>query len=107
MYVCPLLNKLDKYEETILQAFREVDNAITAYLAEKETADLMLSLKTASQKYVKLARFQYLNGQIEYIDVLDAQRSHFNAEIDYSNAIRDRYLALISLYKALGGGIPR
>ncbi|MBE6304450.1 MAG: TolC family protein [Bacteroidales bacterium] len=96
-----------KYEETILQAFREVDNAITAYLAEKETADLMLSLKTASQKYVELARFQYLNGQIEYIDVLDAQRSHFNAEIDYSNAIRDRYLALISLYKALGGGIPR
>lgn len=93
-----------KYEETVLQAFREVDNAIAAYLAEKENAALMHNLKMASQKYVELARILYLNGQIEYIDVLDAYRSHITAEIDYSNAIRDRYLALITLYKALGGG---
>ncbi len=93
-----------KYEEKILHAFREVDDAIAAYIAETENTALMQTLKAASEKYVELARFQYLNGQIEYIDVLDAQRSHFNAEIDYSNAVRDRYLALIVLYKALGGG---
>lgn len=94
-----------KYEEKILQTFREVDDAIAAYLAEKENATLMESLKAASRKYVELARFQYMNGQIDYLDVLDAQRSYFNAEIDYSNAVRDRYLALIVLYKALGGGL--
>lgn len=94
-----------KYEETLLHAFREVDDAIAAYTAEKEKTALMQTLKAASEKYVELARFQYLNGQIEYIDVLDAQRSYFNAEIDYSNAVRDLYLAMIVLYKALGGGM--
>ncbi len=93
-----------RYEEKVLQAFREVNDAIAAYMAEKENAALMESLKAASRKYVDLARFQYMNGQIDYLDVLDAQRSYFNAEIDYSNAVRDRYLALIVLYKALGGG---
>lgn len=93
-----------KYEEKVLQAFREVDDAVAAYMAEKENETLMESLKTASRKYVELARFQYMNGQTDYLDVLDAQRSYFNAEIDYSNAVRDRYLALIILYKALGGG---
>lgn len=36
--------------------------------------------------------------------VLDAQRRNFSAQTDYSNALRDESLALISLYKALGGG---
>ena len=64
----------------------------------------MQNLKESSRKYVDLALFQHINGHISYIDVLDAQRSYLNAEIDYSNAIRDEYIALIELYKALGGG---
>lgn len=43
-------------------------------------------------------------GTIGYIDVLDAQRRYFDAETGLSNAVRDEYLALISLYKSLGGG---
>lgn len=92
------------YEEQVLQAFREVDNAIASYMAAKQNTELMQSLKSSSYKYVELARFQYLNGQINYLDVLDAQRSYFNAEIEHSNAVRDQYLALIDMYKALGGG---
>lgn len=92
------------YEEKVLQAFKEVDDAIASYVAAKQNTELMLSLKSSSYKYVQLARIQYLNGQINYIDVLDAQRSYFNAEIDHSNAVRDQYLALIDMYKALGGG---
>ena len=64
----------------------------------------MGNLKDASRKYVELALFQYQNGYISYIDVLDAQRSYFNAEIDYSNSVRDEFLTIIDLYKALGGG---
>lgn len=93
-----------RYEEKVIQAFREVDDAIAGYRAARENTAVMLSLKTSSQKYVELARFQYLNGQINYLDVLDAQRSNFDAEIEHSNAIRDQYLALINMYKALGGG---
>ena len=39
-----------------------------------------------------------------YIDVLDAQRRYFDAQIGVSNAVRDEHLALVDLYKALGGG---
>lgn len=57
-----------------------------------------------AKKYLNLAQVQHINGQINYIDVLDAQRSYLNAEIDLSYAIRDKYIALIELYKSLGGG---
>jgi multidrug efflux system outer membrane protein len=77
---------------------------MAAYHSAVENTRLMEDLKHASQKYVNLALFQHLNGHINYLDVLDAQRSYFNAERDHSNAIRDQHLALIELYKALGGG---
>ena len=92
------------YEKRVLTAFHEVSNAVEEYRAAVENTRLMEHLKSSSRKYVDLALVQYLNGQINYIDVLDAQRSYFNAEIDHSDAIRDQYLALIKLYKALGGG---
>ena len=38
------------------------------------------------------------------LDVLDAQRSYFDAQVELSNAISEEYLALIELYKTLGGG---
>lgn len=64
----------------------------------------MQILKESAQKYIELAYFQYINGYINYIDVLDAQRKYFDAQIDLSNAEKDEHLALIQLYKALGGG---
>lgn len=92
------------YEDKVLQAFHEVSNAVEAYKSSVSNAFLMEALLSASKKYVDLALFQHLNGQINYLDVLDAQRSSFNAEVQHSNAIRDQYLAMINLYKALGGG---
>ena len=43
-------------------------------------------------------------GSTNYIDVLDAQRRYFDAQIGLSNSVRDEHLALVQLYKALGGG---
>lgn len=96
-----------QYEEKVILAFKEVDDAITRYKSAEKETELMNALSISSRKYVELARFQYLNGQISYIDVLDAQRSYLNAEIDQSNAIRNHYQAMINLYKALGGGWQR
>ncbi len=93
-----------EYEEKVLLAFREVNDAVNAYIAAVENSHLMESLKKSSDKYVKLAQVQHINGHINYLDVLDAQRSYFNAEIDHSNAIRDQFIALIDLFKSLGGG---
>ncbi len=92
------------YEQTVIEAFTEVNNALTAYQKYQETYGLKLSLREAALKYVNLAHLQYRAGSLNYLDVLDAQRKYFDAQISLSNALRDEYIALVNLYKALGGG---
>ncbi|MCM1520177.1 MAG: TolC family protein [Lachnoclostridium sp.] len=92
------------YEKSVMTAFTEVDNAIAGYRNARDGAALKASLRDAALKYVQLARLQYRGGTLNYIDVLDAQRRYFDAQIGYSNARRDEYLALVQLYKAIGGG---
>ncbi len=92
------------YEKAVLSAFKEVHDAIITYHTARENTVLMRNLREATRKYVDLAQLQYINGVIRYIDVLDAHRKDFTAQIDLSNAISDESLAFVSLYKALGGG---
>ncbi|MDE6555893.1 MAG: TolC family protein [Duncaniella sp.] len=93
-----------QYEKTVIQAFTEVNSAISTYMEAQRSSVLKVNLCEAAAKYNHLARLQYNAGTLNYIDVLDAQRRFFDAQIDESNAIRDEYLALINLYKVLGGG---
>lgn len=92
------------YEKRVITAFSEVSDAASALRRRRETTTLRRDLREAARRYVELAYIQYRAGSIGYIDVLDAQRRYFDAETGLSNAIRDEYLALITLYKALGGG---
>lgn len=92
------------YENKVLEAFGEVDNALTRYNSARMTVTKDTELLEAAQKYQELTWKQYRGGTINYIDVLDAQRRFFEAQIARMNAIRDEHLALIQLYKALGGG---
>ncbi|MDE6484189.1 MAG: TolC family protein [Duncaniella sp.] len=93
-----------QYEKTVMQAFTEVNTAINTYKEARESSILKMNLCKAASKYNHLAQLQYQAGSLNYIDVLDAQRRFFEAQIGESNAIRDEYLALIDLYKVLGGG---
>lgn len=93
-----------KYEKTVMQAFREVHDATVKFSSARENTNLKRDLERASSKYVTLAQLQYINGVINYLDVLDAYRKHFDSQIALSNAITGEYLALVELYKALGGG---
>ncbi|MDE6573911.1 MAG: efflux transporter outer membrane subunit [Muribaculaceae bacterium] len=92
------------YEQKVLNAFREVDDAATAVKLTIRTTDRRRELREAAQNYAQLAYVQYNGGVLNYIDVLDAQRRYFEAQVGVNNAVRDEYLALIALYKALGGG---
>ena len=92
------------YEQKVLEAFREVNDAVVTYRNVRTAAALKRDLQQAAQKYVELAQLQYFNGVINYLDVLDAQRKYFDAQIGLSNAVRDEHLAMVDLYKALGGG---
>lgn len=93
-----------KYEQTVLRAFSELSDAATAFRQRRESTLRRRELREAARRYVDLAYLQYRGGSIAYIDVLDAQRRYFDAETGWSNAVRDEYIALVALYKALGGG---
>ena len=92
------------YENKVLEAFGEVDNALTRYNSARMAVTKDTELLEGADKYQQLTWKQYRGGTINYIDVLDAQRRFFEAQIARMNAIRDEHLALIQLYKALGGG---
>ena len=92
------------YENVVLAAFKDAYNAIAEFNKMKEIYQRRLSLEQSSKSSLELAQLQYVNGAIGYMDLLDAQRTYLDAQIGLSNALRDRQLAMVNLYKALGGG---
>lgn len=92
------------YQKTVLAAFQEVNNALVTHRKVKEIRRSRSRLLDAADNYMHMAQLQYINGVINYIDVLDAQRELFDARIGMNNAILDEQLSVIYLYKALGGG---
>jgi multidrug efflux system outer membrane protein len=94
------------YERTLLQAFREVEDSL---ISLKKTGDQRGSQEKrveAERKVVELSELRYRGGVAAYLEVLDAQRSLFNAEIDETASMNEHVNSLIRLYKALGGGWP-
>lgn len=92
------------YEQTVMTAFHEVDNAVTGLAKANETCARRRELLESAQAYARLAYRQYNGGAINYIDVLDAQRRFYDAQVGMSNALRDQCIAIVTLYKTLGGG---
>lgn len=92
------------YDQTILVALGEVADALAATRSTKSALLSQERLELASRQYLELASLQYANGVVAYLDVLDAQRQLFSAELDLSTATRNRLLAVVELYRALGGG---
>jgi multidrug efflux system outer membrane protein len=94
------------YEATILQAFRETEDALTAYRKIGEQRAAQGERVRAERKVVELADMRYRGGVAAYLEVLDAQRSLFAAEMDEAESIANHLIWLVQLYKALGGGWP-
>ena len=94
------------YEKTILSAFREVEDALIGYSKLGEQRVSQGSRVEAERKVLQLAEVRYRGGVTDYLEVLDAQRSLFSAELDEVQAITGQIVSLIRLYKALGGGWP-
>jgi multidrug efflux system outer membrane protein len=94
------------YEATILQAFRETEDALVAYRKTREQRLAQADRVGAERKVVELAELRYRGGVAAYLEVLDAQRSLFEAELDEAETISSNLIWLVRLYKALGGGWP-
>lgn len=99
--------EIHNYEKKILNVFREVHDALITFQKATDRQRSAETLYQSVMSYHELAKLQYVNGIIGYIDVLDAQRQLFDAEIMVNDAILNKLLATVTLYKVLGGGINR
>jgi multidrug efflux system outer membrane protein len=94
------------YEKAILGALREVEDALIGYRKTGERRGSETSRVEAQRKVLEIAELRYRGDVAPYLDVLDAQRSLLDAELSQAASIRDQFVVLIQLYKALGGGWP-
>ena len=95
---------LVSYEQTIQQAFREVEDALLAHQKIREIRAERERLVDLSREAVELAKLEYLNGKASYLEILVAQRDVLNAETALAQTQRNHLLTVVQLYKSLGGG---
>jgi multidrug efflux system outer membrane protein len=88
----------------VQRAFADVDDALIATQTTAERSAAQRRQVEALRDYARLARKRFEGGYSSYLEVLDAESSLFNAELLYSEGHRERLLAHVDLYKALGGG---
>lgn len=93
-----------RYRRNILSAFREVSDALVSRLQLVEVREHQGREVTALETAVKLSTERYVAGKADYYEVLEAQQQLFPAQLNLARTQRDQLLAVVSLYKALGGG---
>ena len=92
------------YEQTVLLAVNEVEDALVGLKTfEQEHLARSSQLKSA-QNAAKLSRARYEEGVTPYLEVLDSERSLFKAEIGESESLQRYLSSIVLLYKSLGGG---
>jgi len=92
------------YERTVLTAFQEVEDGLVSVQRLREEAAAAGRAAAASRRSVVLAGLRYEGGVDNYLNLLDAQRSLLDAELAESDLQRQHRVAVVRLYKALGGG---
>jgi NodT family efflux transporter outer membrane factor (OMF) lipoprotein len=97
---------LARYEQSVLLALEEVENALVALSREKNRSESLVKAVRANDLAVKLAMDRYIAGVQSYLAVTDAQAALYAAEDQLAQSRQAQSLALVSLYKALGGGWP-
>ena len=94
------------YEQTVLTALREVEDAIAGVRASRNQVAAQQTQVDALRRALRLAEMRYQAGASSYLDLLDAQRSLFGAELSLAQVQGQQATAAVTLYKALGGGWP-
>lgn len=92
------------YDQTVLRALQETDDAFKAYGTAGSTLGLRLLESAANREAARLARLQFSAGAGLYLDVLEAERADFASRRALAVARTNQRLAVVSIYKALGGG---
>jgi multidrug efflux system outer membrane protein len=95
---------LARYEQTVLRALEETENALVTHARARDRLGHVEQAAKSSRSAAQLARVRYENGIIDFLQVLDAERTLLEAEDRLAQSRTDVATSLIAVYKALGGG---
>jgi multidrug efflux system outer membrane protein len=95
---------LATYELAVLRALEETENAFVTYGTHRQRLESVVDQATASRTAAELARVQYREGALDFLRLLDAERTLLQAEDAVAAAETDLNSSVVSIYKALGGG---
>ena len=95
---------LAAYEQTVLTALEETENALVRFVKARQRQAHLQIASQASAQAVELARVRYSNGVDSFLNVLDAERQLLELQDQLAQSETGTGLALVALYKALGGG---
>jgi multidrug efflux system outer membrane protein len=92
------------YESTVLEALRDVSDALTAREKLAAVRQARVRAVDALNESVRISTIRYTDGKASYYEVLNAQQDLFPAEADLARTERDQQIAIVQIYRALGGG---
>jgi len=92
------------YQQTILQSLRDVSDALIAYRRNREFRDQQQLLTRSAGDALRLTTVRYQGGASNYLEVLDADTRLFAAQLVLAQAQLNELLAIVQIYRALGGG---
>jgi multidrug efflux system outer membrane protein len=95
---------LETYVQAVLQSMQDVDDSLVAFNREQLRLQSLHQEVAADQQALTIATDRFEKGSTDFLDVLDAQRTLFAAQIEVAISEQQVSLDLVSLYKALGGG---
>jgi outer membrane protein, multidrug efflux system len=92
------------YEQTVLRALEETEDALVTHARTRDSLTDAGNAAAASRTAARLARARYEGGMVDFLEVLDAERTQLAAEDRLAQSRTDAATSLIAVYKALGGG---
>ena len=95
---------LSSYEGAVLNALEDTEGALVSYGRSQSRRESLAAAAAASDKAADLARKRFEGGLIDFLEVLDAERTALSAELVFSQSRTDAATSLIAVYKALGAG---
>jgi multidrug efflux system outer membrane protein len=91
------------YHQAILNAFKEVNDALSSLKYYKEMVATQKTRVEALEKYERLVYLQYNEGLVDYLTYLDAQRQVFDAKLSEVETLAKSFISYVNIYKAMGG----
>lgn len=95
---------LAEYEQTVLRALEETENAFVNYAQQRQRLASVIEQADASRRAAELARIRYREGALDFLRLLDAERTVLEAEDAVAVAEAELNEAVVAIYKAMGGG---